>query len=371
MYSGIEIKVFKSINDLGRDAVNSIVDDGFFTYDWFKTLETAQPIKINPFYLTAFYKGQVVGFVPCFLDVTDEYFRYAPSVFPLMKKLLNIGNYLRISEGHVLLCYSPFCYRTKLFVKRGFNERLVTDSLLKEIHAFCKREKILFSCFLFVSEFDKSLSEILSNLKYHKFIFPLNLYYLPIEWNTFDDYVSSLKPKVRRKIKREITSCKQNGVAIQEIRDFKDLATRLSDLSSNLLIKYNETRLYKRRFYESLSEYAKDRIKIFIATKRDVVIGFSLSIRQGKTLEVFHCGFDYKIQAKTDFTYFNLVYYSPIEWAIQEDIQKIYYRCSADKVKLRRGCKTERVFAFVKCHNRFVNSQLSNYVKIKNGLYWE
>jgi hypothetical protein len=57
VHSGIETKVFERIDDLGRDAVDSIVDDGFFTYGWFKTLETSQPIEVKPFYVTAFYKG--------------------------------------------------------------------------------------------------------------------------------------------------------------------------------------------------------------------------------------------------------------------------------------------------------------------------
>ena len=161
-----------------------------------------------------------------------------------------------------------------------------------------------------------------------------------------------------------------NPLSIEELTEFKDLSSTLSDLSSNLLTKYykKKTRAFKSSFFECLNDYAKGNVKVFIAKKKGAIVGFSLCLRHGKTLDAFCCGFNYELQEKTDFTYFNLGYYSPISWAIQEGIRKIYYRQTADKVKLRLGCKPERVYSFVKCHNRQVNSQISNYIKIKNRI---
>jgi predicted N-acyltransferase len=135
-------------------------------------------------------------------------------------------------------------------------------------------------------------------------------------------------------------------------------------------MKHNrrETRVYQPLFFENLSDYAKGNAKVYIAKKKGDIVGFLLCLRKGKTLDIFHAGFDYELQGKSDFTYFNLCYYSPIRWAIQEGIRKIYYRRKAERVKIRRGCKPERIYSFVKCHNSIVNSQIGNYVNIRDRI---
>jgi len=42
VHSGIKVKVFRSVNELGKDAMDSIADDPFFTFGWFRTIETQQ-----------------------------------------------------------------------------------------------------------------------------------------------------------------------------------------------------------------------------------------------------------------------------------------------------------------------------------------
>ena len=81
MTSAIDAKVFKTVDGIGREAIDSLVDDGFFTYGWFKTLETSKPINLNPFYVTAYDKGKLVAFAPCFHDVADQYFLLARGSF--------------------------------------------------------------------------------------------------------------------------------------------------------------------------------------------------------------------------------------------------------------------------------------------------
>jgi hypothetical protein len=48
-------------------------------------------------------------------------------------------------------------------------------------------------------------------------------------------------------------------------------------------------------------------------------------------------------------TYFNLVFYVPIELAIREGVRRINYGVAAYPPKLRRGCRLEPISMFVKC----------------------
>ncbi|MGD0645774.1 MAG: GNAT family N-acetyltransferase [Candidatus Bathyarchaeia archaeon] len=368
MTSAIDVRVFKTVDGIGKEAIDLLVDDGFFTYGWFKTLETSKPLNLNPLYVTAYDKGKLVAFTPCFHDVADKYFLYGPNVVPFMKRVLNVRNQLRIGQNHVLLCYSPSCQRTKIFLGKGLNEGLLISNLSEKIDAVCKEEKILFSSFLFVSEFDKRLITRLENLGYHKFLWQ-STFYLDVRWRSFEDYLKSLEHNVRNRVRREMRSCRENGVTIEEVTEFKDLSTTLSDLYFNHRLKFvKSAKRPEPCFYERLSDYAKANAIVFIAKKKGAVVGFSLCLRKDETLDVDQCGFNYELQNKSDFTYFNLCYYTPIKWAIQKGIRKMYYRHTAEKVKIRRGCKPEMIYSFVKCHNRLVNSQIGNYIKIKNRI---
>jgi predicted N-acyltransferase len=369
MTPAIKVVVFKTVDAVGKAAIDSIAQDGFFTYGWLKTLETSKPIDINPFYLAAYHAGKLVAFAPCFLDIADQYFSFGPYVIPFMKSVLNMSKRLRFSKNHVLLCYSPFCYRTKISLGKNLNEKLVLNDLRKEIDAICKKEKILFSSFLFVSEFDEGLSTYLENVGYRKF-FWRDTFYLNVRWQNFDDYLKSLKHNIRNRIRREIKSCKENGIIIEEVSEFKHFSKTFADMFSNLFSKYhkNAESPFGAHFYESLNDFAKDKTVVFIAKKKGALVGYSICLRHDEILDVFHCGFNYNLLEKSDFVYFNISYYEPIKWAIQHGIRKMYYRWTAEDVKHRRGCESEKVYSFVKCHNRLVHAQIGNYLRIKHRL---
>jgi predicted N-acyltransferase len=364
----LEAKVFKNIDEIGKEAIDSLVDDGFFTYGWFKTLEVSKPpINLDPFYITTYHKGELVAFTPCFRDIADQYFQYGPEVIPFMKRTLNISNRLQLGQNHVLLCYSPWCFRTKVFFKKFFNEELLFSKLSEKIDYICKKEKIPFSSFLFVSEFDKRLISYLENLRYHKFLWKSTLY-LDVHWRNFEEYLQSIS-QYRRHIKKEIRRCIENGIEIEEATEFKKLSMTLSDLSLNLSSKYNKWMpRIEPRFYECLDDFAKDNTIVFLAKKKNVIVGYTLLLKKNHTLDAFMAGFNYELQQKYDFTYFNLGYYVPIKWAIQEGIQKIYYRWGSEKAKIFRGCKPEMIYSLTKCHNGLINSQIDNFVKFRNGM---
>jgi predicted N-acyltransferase len=362
--SAITVKFLKTVDSIGKKEIDSLTDDPFFTYGWLKTLETSIPIDINPLYLAAYQNNELVAFAPCFLD-TKQFTQFLPTTFPFITKIMNLRKKL-LGQNYVLLFYSPFCYRTKIFLKKNFNSGLLMNALHKKIEVICGKEKILFNSFQYVSEFDKKLLMYLENFGYRKF--PVNTtFYLDVNWQNFEDYVLSLNHETRNRVRREIKSCQENGVTIEQVSEFKHLAKILSDLSSNLLSKYNknETRLFTPSFYENLSNYAKDRTILFIAKKNEAVIGFTVCLRHGETLDVFHAGFNYELQKKTDFTYFNVAYYGPISWAIRNGVKKMYYRMSAEDVKRRRGCKPEKSYSLIKYHNPIINSQITKYSKIK------
>ncbi len=359
-------RVFDKIDDIGKDSIDAISDDPFFTYGWFKTLEKQKDFLINPFYITVYDNSKLVAFAPCFLDKRDEYFLHGLYYLPFMKEILLIGNKLRLWQKHLLICYSPCCFRSKIMIKHSHSKREILSIVNRKIAELCKKERILFSSFSFVSEHDDRILFSLKKSGYFQLPWK-STFYVDINWSNFEEYLADLKYKDRKNIRREIRKSLENGIIVGERPNLDCMSEKLADLSSKLFQKYNQgiQPLFGKSFFQSLSENARDSARLFAAEKNGKLIGFLLLMRHKDILDCFNCGFDYNFLSNTDFAYFSLVYYFPIEWAIRENISRIYYRISADNVKLRRGCSQEQIFSNLKCHNKLLNIFFTFYAKVK------
>jgi predicted N-acyltransferase len=366
MVSQDEVRVFHTVDDV-RESIDQLSDDSFFTYGWFKTLESFGMLP-DPLYLTASYEGSTIAIAPCFIDKINDFFSWGPNIIPFLHRLLNVSQRLGLYKNNVLLCYSPACCRTKILFDKNYNDTSVLSLLSKKIDNICKEQKVLFSSFLFVSEFDELLMKNLEHLNYMKFP-NIVTFYLDLSWSNFDDYLNSLKPGMRKKIRREIKKCSDNGVTIKEEHITENIADKLSELEAIVSSKYDPTSNNKlpSSFFLTLQKYAKDKIRLFVARKNDEVIGFSLLLQHKELLDVYMYGSDYTAQTNTFFTYFNLAYYKPIQLAIDEKIKKIYFRYLNEKVRLDRGCRPEQTYSFIKCHNVLLQPSMNTL--LKNSLY--
>ena len=341
---------------LSPDEINSISSDAFFTYEWFKTLESSKSSTFYPVYFVAYFQDKVLAFAPCFIDKLDQFFYYSarlPLVLPLFRKMLFYGRKIGFCQEHVLICFSPFAGRTKISFLENVDKDRILNSIINAMAEFCRKERILFSSFLFVSEKDKTLIKNLTNFKYLVAPGLYSTFYLDMQYANFEEYLNSLKYKVRKNVRREIRKCAENNVKITEAK-IDDYAEQLSSLHSTLISKYvkEAKNPFDCSFFKSLARNAGDKTKLFIASKDGQVAGFCLLFTHRLITDVWMAGFDYELKENTDFAYFNLAYYTPIQWSIQEGIKKIYYRSTAKKIKLDRGCKEEKSYCFVKCHDQ-------------------
>jgi predicted N-acyltransferase len=362
-----EVRVFRSVCEIGKETIDSLSEDPFFTFGWLRTVETQRSFSMAPIYVGVQEDNKLEALVPCFFDLPDHFFIDGPKIMPFMKRFLTLGQKFGYCQSHVLLCYSPFSLRSKILLKKDPYGKLILGLISKKIDDICREKRFLFSSFLFVSEFDKILINNLNTLGYSKFD-GTTTFYLDIQWSSFEDYLKSLKQMNRHSIRREIRKCAENGVTIKET-DLKDLSEEMSNLVSNLISKYNKNsgNPFDISFFNKLNQYAGDKILLFIAEKNGDIIGFSLCLRQRDALDVWMCGFNYDVQTSTDFTYFNLCYYAPIQWSIKEGIKKIYYRRKSERAKLYRGCKLESTYSFIKCHDVILSFWINKV--LRNSIY--
>ncbi len=339
----LEIKVLHSVEELSKDSVDELADAPCFTYDWFSTLETQQAPKNSLLYLAVYDADRLVAFAPCIIG-SAELSQFVAG--PISRVLNKMGVKLR-----VLQCLAPQSTSSRVLLGKNLDEKVVLGLISDKIEEICKKQKIMFSYFPFVSQFDGLLLE---NLQTHSYIKRQSVtsFYLDAQWKSFQDYVGNLKLKAAKNVKREIKKCFENGITIEEVQD-DNLATKLFELHSNLSLKYKvKDNVFDTDFFTKLKQHTGDAAHVFVAKKNNEVVGFCLTLRHKETLDVLTSGFNYDAQTKTDFTYFNLCYYSPIQWAINHGVRKIYFHGTADQAKLFRGCRPEKLYFFVKYHNR-------------------
>jgi len=368
--AGKKVKVFNTIDAIGKESIDSIADDAFFTYGYFKTLETSRPFNITLFYLAVYDKDKIVAVAPCYVDLNDQFFTLEDK-YPFMRKIMNLANRLGFYPNRLIVCTSPNSFHSRILLGKNAKRKVILDLIFRKIDDICRKERIFFSSLLFVSEFEGFLIRNLQDFGYLKFP-SANTLYLDIKWSSFDDYLKSLEShKIRTNVRREIRKCQQNEVTIAEEDEYGKLSTTLSNLHSNLFSKYNKGKVspHQVSFFRKLSEYAKDKTKVFVARRRGKILGFSLCLQHKGVLDVHLCGFDYDAQKKSDYTYFNIAYYRPIKLAIEEGIKKIHFSISSERVKLKRGCKLEETYSFNRCHIRLLNFFYSFYAKKKYSHY--
>ena len=131
MSIGKKVKVFRSIADIGKSTIDSISDDPFFTFGWFRTIETQQTYALSPIYLAVYDEGKVVAVVPLFIELIE------PNSKDPFSKFLNLGHRIGFCQNSVLKCYSPFCFRSKILLSENLDKKCILDLLFKEIDAIC------------------------------------------------------------------------------------------------------------------------------------------------------------------------------------------------------------------------------------------
>lgn len=368
MVAGQEVRVSKTIDEIGKEAIDSIADDGFFTYGYFKTLETAKPFDIAPLYLAVYDGDKIIAAAPCYIELKNQV-SASGNNSPFARRMVGIIRHFGFYPDRMLVCSSPSSYHSKILVEKNFENKTILSQMCRKIDDICRKDRILFSSFPYVSEFENFLTDNLKDFGYLKFP-SVSTSSLDVRWSSFEDYLGSLEShKIRTTVRREIKKCKESGVTVTEAHGFGDLAATLTNLHTGLFSKYNKGIGSPRNasFFRGLSEYAKGKTRVLVAKRNSRIVGFSLSLQQKDTLDVHLCGFDYGTQTSTDFTYFNVVYYATIKMAIEEGIKRVHYSIKSDRVKQKRGCKLERTYSFIKCHNRFLRPLYNLYKQKKSA----
>ncbi len=211
----------------------------------------------------------------------------------------------------------------------------LTSIILQAIDHFCEENSLSGCSFLFVD--DEWKQRIISR----GYVGWLHQSY---EWqnqgfNSFDDYLQAFTKNQRRNIKRERETVKQQGI---EIRAFigNEIPEEFFPLVYRYYKKTNDqfgpwaAKFLNKQFFEGLYPGFTERLLIMAAFQHGThkPMGMSFLLKKGHSIIGRYWGASHW----ADSLHFDACYYAPIEWAIDNGIQR-FDPGAGSPHKLRRG----------------------------------
>jgi len=360
MYKAEICTSIKSIGEETWDSLNTYFTNPLLAYGWVNSVEMLYGDQVHPRHIVIYKNEKIVLILPCYIQYGDLYKTTEDCFFGRFKPLART---LGISLTPSLIVYSPFSQHSGLLSAQKEIDAPLFDLIEKTIDDLCNKERISLSGFPYLSNKYDFLIDRLLQRGYAKAFISATAY-LDIRWKSFDEYLQHLKTygiNMFKNAKKEINRFKKSGVEVKTIDDFSSISHEMIRIYNDLYYRYNkQNSCLTPQFFEVLSKEKLTRA--ITAHLNGKLIGFSLVVEKGTLWDLKFSAHDVSEQQRTH-SYFNLMFYQPIELAIQEGIGRVTFGAGSLRAKLKRGCKTESLFFVAKHRDSFYNSMLRFYLK--------
>lgn len=335
-YSVTWIDHIAEVEQAEWDALAMTLKTPFFEWEWLHNMESSGSATARagwmPCHLTIWRDRQLVAAAPLYLKGHS----YGEFVFD--HQWADLAARLGVEYYPKLLGMSPFTpaegYR--FLIAPGEDEDELTELMVSEIDHFCDRNRISGCNFLYVDPDWKLVMERhgFSSWLHHSYIWQNQGY------QTFDDYLAVFNANQRRNIKRERKALDTAGLTLKALTGeeiSKSLLSLMYHYYCDTCDKFGwwGSKYLTRRFFEHLYPNYTHRVVLIAAySEKDSrePVGMSFCLTKGSNLYGRYWGAAQDI----DCLHFNTCYYTPIEWAIANNIQ-VFDPGAGGRHKKRRG----------------------------------
>lgn len=166
-------------------------------------------------------------------------------------------------------------------------------------------------------------------------------------WDDFDGYLQSLDHHRRARVRYERRKFIDAGYRVSAVNGTSDLDESTARLQVSTLTRHGTAGRLQSLLegYQMLRRTVEDHVVTFRYENSGTLAGIVVCLRDRETLYVRTAGIP---AGGTSFEYFNAVYYSPIEWGIENGIRRFCFGAGAYRAKRLRGCVFEPRYAAVR-----------------------
>ena len=339
----------------------------FYDWEWLNTLETSNSININtgwqPLFLSAWRSNSLIAVAPLYLKNHSFGEFVFDNLFSELAINLGVPYYPKIvgmSPASPIQGY-------RFFFADKENEIDLTALMIKTIDQFAIENGILSCNFLYVDPNWQQSAELANCSKW------TNIKSL---WSsgtdkTFLDYLNRFNSNQRRNIKRERKFIRDKGIQISN-KIGKEIETKDMQLMHSFYKGHCDrwgawgSKYLSEKFFQELAKKQNnEQVILFYAylQNSDDPIAMSLCIKN----EQYLWGRYWGCKEEIDYLHFELCYYSPIEWALQNKI-KFFDPGAGGSHKRRRGFLAVPNISLHRWYNKEINYLIKQWLPKANEL---
>ncbi len=337
------------------DNIAHALKSPFLEWDWLHQMEVSGSIIENtgwiPNHLTIWAGKQLVAGAPIYIKIHSEGEFVYDYVWAELASRLGIRYYPK------MIGMSPVTpvvgYR--FLIAPGIDEVKMTKLMVITIDRFCIENNLSGAHFLFV---EPDWKDLMVRLGYHSWSHQ-SFIWENQGFKSFEDYLAQFNTNQRKNIRRERISMEKQGLLLKTFSG-DDIPMDFLSLMYKYYVNTNDKfgpwgcKYLTRDFFEGLYDSYRHRLLFVTAHEKSnlkVPSGMALFVAKKDRLYGRYWGC-YK---KFDALHFNVCYYQPIQWAIENGIR--YYNPGAGGAhKVRRGFQSVPSYSLL----RFYHPKLQN-----------
>lgn len=350
-------KLYNSITEIDKKFWDTFIEKNniMMSHDFLQAVELSE-INDCKYYYIIFYDAHntPIALFSFYIITTDLLLlnskisslivSFIRKIFPMfmMAKAIECGSPVSIGK--------TFSFNSKENIKID----LILNQLIRIMTKIGKKHKADFLLFRDFYKNDVELHKMLQkNGLYRIHILPD--VEMQILWDSFDDYMNSLRYNYRRNLKKYLKTIEQKKLTLNLLDDYTEYVPRIRELYYNCYIKAKE---YKREiltenFFYNIHKYLPEKSKVLLIQKDDLILGYALFLLDDYTLRLSYIGLDYNYNEKYS-TYFILFYHS-LKYAIENKYKKFELGLTSYDFKQKMGGEVVSLYAYMKHLNPVIN----------------
>jgi uncharacterized protein len=292
----------------------------FLQWEWLRLLEDSGSVGPGtgwrPCHLTVRSRSRLLGAAALFLK------EHSDGEFVFDHAWAQVAAGMGIHYYPKMVGMSPFTPVTayRFLIAPDMNEVATSLVMHQEIESYCRENGVSGCGFHFVTP---GWGRILENLGYKVWLHQ-GFAWLNAGFCTFDDYLGGLKSSHRRNIRRERQRLRKEGIHVRRL--FARAAPEeYFSLMYELYARHNDRfgqwscKFLTPAFFEGLRMHFRDKILIIAAHApgESEPLAMALCIVADDRLFGRYWG----TRADVDFLHFELCYYQPMEWMIEQGLR--------------------------------------------------
>ena len=336
-------------------------------WEWLNQLEASGSLRPEagwmPLHLTAWRDNRLVAVAPLYIK------GHSAGEFVFDHAWADVAQRLGIRYYPKMVGMSPFSpiigYR--FMVAPEDDEAHLTKIMLDAIDRFCQQNRLSGCSFLFT---DPQWQEIVADCGFIEWRHQSYVWRNP-GFNTFDDYLAVFNANQRRNIRKERQTMRALGISLEPLtgdaipRSYFSIMYRFYERTNDLYGPWG-CKYLNPQFFDTLYDRYRHRLLLVAAyehARQRRPIGMSFLLYKKDRLYGRYWGCEHDVRH----LHFNACYYTPIEWAIENQIR--YFDPGMGSAhKVRRGFESIANFSLHRFYDERLQQLLNHHIGEINHL---